>query len=115
MDITSVQGYQKLKCSIIILIPIEGDYWLNQSDFTLISQIFGGYCILKTPVLLIRKDDPRVLLPSASNVCTNDFTNEKHKVYNSMVHTISIEVGYYATNFGSLCNHFVDMGYPVET
>ena len=48
-------------------------------------------------------------------VGTNDFTNENNKFYNSTVQVISIGVGNYTTNFGSMCDYFVDMGSPVKT
>ena len=41
--------------------------------------------------------------------------NENHKFYNSTVQAISIVVGYFTTNVGSMCAHFVGIGDPVKT
>ena len=48
-------------------------------------------------------------------VGTNDYTNEKHKLYNSTLPEISIGGGDCATKVGSLCSRFFDMGAPVKT
>ena len=48
-------------------------------------------------------------------VGTNASKNEKHKFYNSTVQDISRGGGDCATNVGSLCAFFVDMGAPAKT
>ena len=48
-------------------------------------------------------------------VGTNDYTNEKHKLYISTVRSISIGGGDCTTKVGDLCARFVDMGAPVKT
>ena len=59
-----------------------------------------------------------------SNICsyqvpakvgTNASTNENHKFYNSTVQAISRGGLDCATKVGTLCAHFVDMGYTVKT
>ena len=46
---------------------------------------------------------------------SNASTNEKHRFYKLTVQAISRRGGDCATNFGSLCTRFVDMGAPVKT
>ena len=48
-------------------------------------------------------------------VVTNASTNEKHKFYNSIVHSISRVGGYCATKVVALCARVIEMGSPVKT
>ena len=48
-------------------------------------------------------------------VVTNASTNEKHNFYNSKVQSISRGGGDCATNVGSVCAIFFDIGAPVKT